>query len=124
VEPNSHTGWFGDEFTATYDVFVDQTVVDSDFKVTGEIIVSNPTPFEVTFSVDDYVDGTMATVNCLDGYTLAAGESTTCTYEATLDGAFDGTNTATITSENSNVKGAETTPLVNPLPLSVTQPST
>jgi hypothetical protein len=105
VSPDSHAGFTGDSFTSDYDVVVDQTVADSDFAVSGSITVNNPTPFSVSFNVSDLVDGTAATVNC-PTTTLAAGASTTCTYSASLGGAVDGTNVATITSSNSSVDGA------------------
>lgn len=105
VDPDSHSGFAGDTFSSDYDVFVDQTVADSDFAVSGEITVNNPTPFSVNFSVSDDVDGTAATVNC-DTYDLDPGASTTCTYSADLGGAVDGTNTATITSNTAGVGGA------------------
>jgi hypothetical protein len=105
VDPDSHTGWFGDSFTSTYTVQVDQTVVDSDFKVTGEIEIYNPTPYTVTFSVADAVNGSPATVVC-PTYTLGPGASTTCTYSVDLDAAVDGTNIATITVAGGPVEGA------------------
>ncbi|HJR80259.1 MAG TPA: hypothetical protein VJ821_09315 [Anaerolineales bacterium] len=105
VDDNSHAGFTGDSFTSNYDVVVDQTVTDSDFAVSGNIIVNNPTPFTVSFSVTDSVDGTPATVNCPTN-SLAPGTSTTCTYSASLGSKTDGTNTATITSNNTNVNGA------------------
>lgn len=106
VTPGSHTGWFGDSFVSSYDVVVDQTVVDSGFKVTGEIIVTNPTPFEVDFDITDLVDGNAAAVDC-PSFTLGAGAAVTCSYEASLGGPNNGTNTATITSLTPGVEGAE-----------------
>ena len=109
VDPASHTGWFGDEFTSSYDVFVDQTVTDSDYKVTGEINISNPTPYTVGFTVEDYVDGVMATVTCPDDdFTLDPDETKICSYVAELGDTQpdDGTNTATISSDNPDVGGA------------------
>lgn len=94
--------------THFYEVSVDQTVVDSAFAVTGEITVNNPTPYVVDFSVADSVGGIAATVDC-PTYSLAAGQSTTCTYTASLGVKADGTNTATVTSQNSNVLGAVAT---------------
>lgn len=109
VDPASHTGWFGDMFSSDYDVFVDQTVTDSDWKVYGDITINNPTPFTVGFSVEDYVDGMLATVDCGGTTSLAPGGSVTCSYEATLNDAVDGTNTATITSLHASVGGAVAT---------------
>lgn len=104
VDDDSHEGFTGDSFTSNYDVAVDQTVVDSDFAVSGTIAVDNPTPFTVSFNVSDSVGGTNADVDCPTD-SLAPGASTTCTYSASLSGPNNGTNTATVTSSNSNVKG-------------------
>jgi len=116
VEPASHTGWFGDEFTSSYDVSVNQTIIDSDHRVIGVITVTNPTSFEVPFTVSDSVDGVTAVVDCdpnvagnQAGGTLAPGGSATCSYEASLSGPVDGTNAAEITSENAKVRGATAT---------------
>lgn len=113
VDDDSHTGFTGDSFTSNYTVSVDQTVTDSDFAVSGEIVVNNPTPFTVDFSVADSVGGTAATVDCdpntvgdQSSGTLAPGGSATCTYSASLGSKTNGTNTATITSSNNNVNGA------------------
>lgn len=114
VDPETHTGWFGDEFTSTYNVSVNQTVVDSAYQVSGEITVNNPTPFAVTFDVADDVNGTTAAVNCPTN-DLAANDGgvggpdeVTCTYVADLGDVLppDGTNTATVTSLNADVDGA------------------
>lgn len=67
VDPETHTGWFGDEFESSYDVVVTQETTDSAFKVSGTINVSNPTPFQVTFGVSDVVNGTVASVSCPTG---------------------------------------------------------
>ena len=108
VDDDSHEGFTGDSFTSNYDVVVDQTVTDSDFAVSGNITVNNPTGLTVSFSVSDLVGGTSATVSC-PMTTLAPGGSTTCTYTAALGGAVDGTNTATITSNTTGVDGATAT---------------
>jgi hypothetical protein len=94
--------------THGYKVSVDRTDVDSDWAVSGEIVVSNPTPFTVGFNIDDSVGGTTASVNCPSN-SLAPGGSTTCTYSAPLAGPVDGTNTATITSTTTGVGGATAT---------------
>ena len=118
VTPESHTGWFGDEFTSSYDVEVDRTDTDSDFKVTGVISISNPTPWVVGFTVSDTVsdtvNSTLAQVTCPDDdYTLDPGETKVCSYVADLGDEFpdlaSGTNIATVTSEDTGVDGAEAT---------------
>src|SRR5690606_11548184 len=72
--------------------------------VSGSITVTNPTGVSVSFSVSDSVGGNAATVNCPTN-TLAAGANTVCTYSASLGGAVDGTNTATIVSNTAGVDG-------------------
>ena len=105
----TYSKFIGDPSTSHgYLVSVDQTVTDSAWAVTGNIIINNPTPFAVGFTVNDVVNGTAATVSC-PTYTLAAGGSTICSYGASLSGAVNGTNTATITSSNTNVSGAGAT---------------
>lgn len=104
VTPADHLGLAGDTFVSDYEVAVDQTVLDSDFAVSGVITVSNPTPYDVGFTASDLVGGSAATVNCLTT-SLAPGASTTCSYSASLAAKVDGTNTATITSNSSPVGG-------------------
>jgi len=106
VNDDTHSGFFGDDFSSSYDVILDQTVTDSDFKVTGTITVNNDTPFSVPFSISDSVNGTDASLNC-PTYTLGSGDSVTCNFEADLgdEDPGSGTNTATITSENPDVDG-------------------
>ncbi|MDI6876142.1 MAG: hypothetical protein QMC96_05150 [Methanomicrobiales archaeon] len=108
VDNASHSGFAGETFNSNYEVALDQTVTDSDWIVRGTIVVTNPSPFTVGFTVSDSVGGTVAVVNC-PTYTLGPGASTTCTYSADLTGPINGTNTATITSLNSNVGGATAT---------------
>jgi hypothetical protein len=96
--------------THDYLVSVAQFTSDSDFQVTGQIIVTNPTPFTVDFAIEDVVNGVEADVICPE-YTLAAGGSVTCTYIAGLGDTLpdNGTNTAVITSSNEDVEGATAT---------------
>lgn len=108
VDPASHVGWAGEAFSWDYDVTLDRTVTDHDFAVSGEILVTNPTPFAVEIDVADTLDGVAATVAC-PTTTLAAGESVTCTYTAALAAKTDGTNTATVTSADPYVAGATAT---------------
>ncbi len=105
----AYEGFIGDPaFNHAYTISVDQTITDSDWAVTGDIVVTNPTPFTVDFAVEDIVAGTPATVSCPTN-SLDPGGSVTCTYDADLTGATDGTNTATISSSNANVLGATAT---------------
>lgn len=109
VDPASHVGFAGDEFSSTYTVSIGETSVDSDFAVVGEIEVTNPTPYTVGFSVTDSLDSTSAAVSCPSS-SLAAGATVTCTYSIDLSSDPDGsTNTATITSLNPAVDGTTAT---------------
>lgn len=92
--------------THDYKVAVDQTVVDSAFKVYGAITITNLSPYTVGYSVSDMVDGVPAAVTCPMPMTLAAGASVDCSYEAFLPAKADGTNVATVTSLHAGVDGA------------------
>lgn len=109
VDPATHTGFAGDSFTSDYDIVLDQTVVESDFAVSGTMTVTNSNSIPVNFTISDSVDGTAAAVVCpvtgTNSGTVAANSSTTCTYSAALAGKADGTNTATITSNTTGVGG-------------------
>lgn len=109
VDPASHVGFAGDDFSSTYTVSIGETTVDSDFAVVGDIEVTNPTPYTVGFTVTDSLDSTAAAVSCPSS-SLAPGASVTCTYSIDLGGDPDGsTNTATITSSNPVVDGTTAT---------------
>ncbi len=101
----THIGAAGDTFSSAYDVVVNQTVADSNFAVSGNIVVSNPTPYTVSFGVTDSVGGNAAQISCPDK-SLAPGASTTCTYSVNLTSKANGTNTATINSLNDKVGSA------------------
>ena len=110
VADGDYDGFIGDPaFYHDYTVSVDRSETDSDFAVAGTITVSNPTPFDVNFSVTDLVaPGVSPTVDC-PSYSLTPGGSVVCTYSAPLTGAVNGTNTATITSNTTGVAGAVVT---------------
>jgi hypothetical protein len=115
VDPDSHTGWFGDDFVSDYDVFVDKTEVSGNYAASGTITIFNPTgepgsPVEedvpaIIQSVEDVIAQgvltTDATVDCgvTFPYTLGGGETLICSYSASTPNAESGTNTATITVE-------------------------
>jgi hypothetical protein len=76
---------------------------DNDWKVEGEIFVSNPAdaPGSMTVEVADAVNGTSAAVDC-DGsggtsLTVAPGAEESCDYSLDLPNADSLTNTATVT---------------------------
>ena len=115
VDDDLHTGVAGDTFTSNYEVAVARTATEADFIVAGTIVVGNPSPFAVNFSISDDVGGTAATVKCpgTDNNTgtvpAAAGGvpgTVTCTYSAGLASKTNGTNTAMVTSSTPEVGGA------------------
>jgi hypothetical protein len=99
-----------------YEVKVDETSKDSDWKVDGTITVTAPIDATVT-SVTDVISGGMfdTNVQCSEPLpaSLNAGESLTCTYSANLPDATTRTNTATATSGTDGVKDGKGTAEVN-----------
>jgi len=96
----------GQTFTVNYDVTVDATYIDSDWKVTGTITIFNNTPLDaVITSISDVADGVTATVECALPYTLSAGLTLNCTYSADLADASAGTNTVTVVTSTPMVEG-------------------
>lgn len=106
----------GDSQPVTWTVSWDRDAGhDSNWAVTGNIAIQNPTgtgfaisepiPAVITEAPTDVVDigGTQVTANvsCPVSfpYTLRAGETLTCTYSASLLSGASGTNTATATIE-------------------------
>lgn len=87
----------------TVKVGVDQGS-DSNWKVNGTVTIKNPAPMAATInSITDVVSPDMAA--SLTGlptfpYTLAAGETLTLTYNATLPNALQRINNATLTQQN------------------------
>jgi hypothetical protein len=108
VTPASADRFVGQSAQFDYTVTLTKNEIFGPYIVDGTITINNPTPFTVNFDVSDSVDGTAALVDC-PSYSLAPGTSVVCDYEANLASNTDGTNTATITSNNVNVKGATAT---------------
>jgi glycine cleavage system H lipoate-binding protein len=98
VDDDSHSGTAGQAAgTSKWSVEATKSVVDDNFKVTGEITITNDAAIEQTFSVTDKLDdGTIASVDC-PNLTVPAGESIICTYTAspTKDATL---NTATVSA--------------------------
>ena len=94
----------GQLFTVNYTVTFNATQADSSWAVTGTIHVNNPAPIDATInSVADIVSPAIAaTVDCgvTFPYTLVAGDTLDCTYNADLPDAADRINTATATLQN------------------------
>jgi hypothetical protein len=90
----------GQQFLVGYYVEVDATFVDSDWAVSGDIVINNAGDSAVMIvSVEDVVSGIAATVDCgvTLPYELSAGGTLTCTYNASLPDNSTRTNTATVT---------------------------
>jgi hypothetical protein len=101
-----YDGFIGDAaFNHDYEVSVDQTIVESAFKVYGTITVNNSNDYAVQANVSDSVGGTAATLMCTNPITVPENGSATCDYYAFLGTKTNGTNTATITSLNPYVDG-------------------
>jgi hypothetical protein len=96
----------GETYDYHYKVTVDvDSFVDSDWAVSGDIDVFNPAPIDATInSVSDVISGYGAADNLDCGvsfpYTLVAGDTLTCSYDAALPDASSRTNTATATLQN------------------------
>ncbi|MFD1946468.1 hypothetical protein [Nocardioides aestuarii] len=86
----------GQKFLVNYTVDVTKVgPVDSDFKVSGVITITNPWPvaLSVTSVTDSLVTGEVA---CSASTVPADGGSVTCPYSADLTSGASGTNTATV----------------------------
>jgi len=79
---------------------------DSEWQVSGNITIANPSPYSTSVTVTDQLEG--AVVTCPD-VTLAANSTMICTYTADLTGPEDGTNTVDVTSSNDQVEGGSAT---------------
>lgn len=106
VTPSSLHMFIGNSGSFGYTVAVDRTVTDSGWKISGDITVHNPTPYAVSFSVSDVIDGGVgaATVSC-PAYSVAAGGTVVCSYEATPGAELGTLNTAVVTSSTAGVGG-------------------
>ncbi|MFO7632506.1 MAG: SdrD B-like domain-containing protein [Caldilinea sp.] len=110
VSPTSHSGFAGQEVgQSTWTIAVTKTEVLDNYRVTGSIIITNPSSVSVDFSVSDTLDdGTEATVSCPSNSVAAEG-NVTCTYIATPEDGSATFNTATVTSLTYGVGGATAT---------------
>ena len=91
----------GQQFLVDYDIIVDATFVDSDWAVSGDIVINNPGDSAAMIqSIEDVLPGaTSLSLNCSVTlpYELPAGGTLTCTYSAILPDNSTRTNTATVT---------------------------
>lgn len=116
VVEESYSGFPGDTFTPTWTIKVTKNVVEDNYAVSGSITIDNPAPFDVDFSVDDVIDGSInADVTC-PADTVPKGGQIVCTYVADEDDGIDGTqseNVATVTSLTEGVEGDSDTAAIN-----------
>ena len=106
VEPDFFSGGPGDEWFPVWTVTVTRSLGDAEnFRVTGDIIITNPAEVPQDFTVDSDVlndaAGTEAVVTCPDGGntgTVPAGGSVTCTYVAEPDDDSADLNTVTVSA--------------------------
>ncbi|MCB2179762.1 DUF11 domain-containing protein [bacterium] len=106
VDPATWDLFDGETGESKYTVELLQTgSYDNDWKVSGEITISNPAPMdaELTGVVDGIADFGAADVHC-DSLIVPAGDSITCTYETEEQDAADANpfgalNTATATQQ-------------------------
>lgn len=101
----------GQSYLVNYDVTVNATSADSNWAVSGEITINNPNPTATATieSVSDVVSPDIdATVVCgvAFPYTLAAGETLTCSYSTALPDGAARTNTATATTSGKVAGGS------------------
>ena len=111
VNPASHSGLADDSFTSTWKVDATKKVVEDNYKVTGDIIISNPSAVAQPFTnVADKLNDPANTVAAVDCDPVAGGNQTsakvdpgksvTCTYSASAKGAT--LNTATVSAPGNN----------------------
>ena len=96
----------GQQFAVGYYVVVDATFGDSDWAVSGDIVINNPTDSAVVIvGLEDVVSDITATVECgvTLPYELPPGGTLTCTYSASLPDNSTRTNTATVTLADGTV---------------------
>lgn len=104
------------QFTVNYTVTADASFTDSNWQVSGDIVVENPAPISAVLNnLSDILPESLAIdVDCGSvafPYTLSADESLTCSYTASLPDATARTNTATVVLQNYayDVEGMEST---------------
>lgn len=97
----------GQQFLVNYDVVVDATFVDSDWAVSGDIVINNlGENTAVIVMVEDVLPGaTDISLYCGVSfpYELPPGGSLTCTYSAILPDNMTRTNSATVTLADGTV---------------------
>jgi hypothetical protein len=107
----------GQLFPVNYSITVNATSTDSDWNVSGEITITNPSgnPTSTISSVNDVlsISGSVS-VNCGVSfpYNLSGGQTLTCTYSQNLSGPIDQTNTVTVNTSGLVPGGSASTSVV------------
>jgi len=93
----------GQIFSVNYSITVDATSTDNNWNVSGEIVITNPAgnPAAIISSINDVLsDFGPVNVDCGNEfnlpYTLAGGETLTCSYSQNLEGPVNQTNNVTV----------------------------
>jgi hypothetical protein len=107
----------GQLFPVNYSITVNATSTDSDWNVSGEINITNPSgnPDAIISSVDDVLsDFGPVSVDCgvTFPYNLPGGQTLTCTYSQNLSGPIDQTNTVTFNTSGLVPGGSASTSVV------------
>lgn len=116
VTPDTLNLFTGDSGAVQYTVSVVKTgYTDSNWAVNGTITIVNDTPFAATLTgVSDVVSPNIAadvTCGVSFPYTLAAGATFSCSYDAALPDGSSRTNTATVTTSGAVGGGSDTKPV-------------
>lgn len=112
--PNGdYVGFIGDSWTHTYDIALEQSYIDSDWAVSGQIKITNPTPVPFTLTgVSDEISGVgPVTVSCpvtFPSVLAADNGELTCTYSSALPNGDARVNTAYVTTTFTSVSGSDT----------------
>jgi hypothetical protein len=107
----------GQLFPVNYSITVNATSTDSDWNVSGQITITNPSgnPSAIISNVNDVlsISGPVS-VNCGVSfpYNLPGGQTLTCTYSQNLAGPIDQTNTVTATTSGLVPGGSASTSVV------------
>ena len=107
----------GQLFPVNYSITVNATSTDSDWNVSGEITITNPSgnPDAIISNVDDVlsISGPVS-VDCGVSfpYNLPGGQTLTCTYSQNLAGPIDQTNTVTVNTSGLVPGGLASAPVV------------
>ena len=106
VDDDSHSGQAGqDAGSSEWSVVATKTETLGNYRVTGNIVITNPSAVARSFSVTDTLndsDSTTAIVNCPVS-TVPANDSVTCTYTASPADRTATLNTATVTIDGSPI---------------------